>query len=170
MQRHGYFTYEDGYTDPHNLRVTLADPDNDGYPNDPEAFEKIVGTQTIKLGTKTVDGFTYTVQDESNGTSVVTGVGNLHTQYNRIADINHLIDPSTTNIVDTYVLLESYNNTFRNWALFDTRLETKSIPTISELTDMFESLNTKKSASDPSNLQTVKYKLLFGDLASGESS
>ncbi len=166
---YGYFTYEDGYTDPHNVRVTLADPDNDGYPNNPEAFTKIVGTQTIKLGTKTVDGFTYTVQDENDGTSVVTGVGSLHTQYNRIADINHLIDPSTTNIIDTYVLLESYNNTFRNWALFDTRLETRpNPPTISELTDMFESLNTKKSISDQVIYRPVKYKILFGDLASGE--
>lgn len=166
---YGYFTYEDGYTDPHNMRVTLADPDNDGYPNNPEAFEKIVGTQTIKLGTKTVDGFKYTVQDEAEGTSVVTGKGSLHTQYNRIADINHLIDPSTTNIIDTYVLLESYNNTFRNWALFDTRLETRpNPPTISELTDMFESLNTKKSISDQVIYRPVKYKILFGDLASGE--
>ena len=166
---YGYFTYEDGYTDPHNVRVTLADPDNDGYPNNPEAFTKIVGSQTIKLGTKTVDGFTYTVQDENDGTSVVTGVGSLHTQYNRIADINHLIDPSTTNIIDTYVLLESYNNTFRNWALFDTRLETRpNPPTISELTDMFESLNTKKSISDQVIYRPVKYKILFGDLASGE--
>ena len=23
---YGYFTYEDGYTDPHNMRVTLVDP------------------------------------------------------------------------------------------------------------------------------------------------
>ena len=45
------------------------------------------------------------MQDENDGTSVVTGVGSLHTQYNRIADINHLIDPSTTNIIDTYVLV-----------------------------------------------------------------
>ena len=106
----GYFTYADGYTDPHNLRVSLADPDNDGYPNDPEAFEKIIGNQTIKLGTTTVDGYDYTIIDQTNGTTVVTGTGNLHTQYNRIADINHMIDPSTTNIIDTYVLSVSYTH------------------------------------------------------------
>ena len=166
---YGYFTYDDGYTDPHNLRVSLSDPDNDGYPNDPEAFEKIVGSQTIKLGTKTVDGFTYTVQDEVDGTNVVTGVGSLHTQYNRIADLNHLIDPSTTNIIDTYVLLDSYNTIFRNWAQYDGRPETKpNAPTISELTDMFESLNSKKSISDQVIYRPVKYKILFGNLASGE--
>lgn len=166
---YGYFTYADGYSDPHNLRVTLSDPNNDGYPNDPEAFEKIVGSQTIKLGTKTVDGFNYTVQDEVDGTTVVSGVGSLHTQYNRIADINQLIDPSTTNIIDTYVLLDSYNTRFRNWALYDTRPETRpNAPTISELTDTFDSLNSKKSISDQVIYRPVKYKILFGDLASGE--
>ena len=30
----------------------------------PEAFENIVGDETIKLGTKTVDGFDYTTHDE----------------------------------------------------------------------------------------------------------
>ena len=166
---YGYFTYADGYTDPHNLRVTLADPDNDGYPNNPESFANIVGTSTIKLGTKTVDGFDYTVQDDTDGTTVVSGVGGLHTQYNRIADINNVIDPSTTNIIDTYVLLSSYNSRFRNWALYDSRAETRpNAPTISELTDMFTSLETKKSISDQVIYRPVKYKILFGDLASGE--
>ena len=165
----GYFTYNDGYTDPHNVRVTLADPDNDGYPNDPEAFANIVGDETIKLGTKTIDGFDYTTYDEVSGTSVVSGIGNLHTQYNRIADINHLIDPSTTNIIDTYVLLDSFNSLFRNWALYDGRPETKpNSPTISELTDLFDNLNSKKSISDQVIYRPVKYKLLFGDLASAE--
>ena len=165
---YGYFTYADGYTDPNNIRVTLADPDNDGYPNDPEAFSNIVGSSTIKLGTKTVDGFKYTTIDPDNGTTVVSGVGNLHTQYNRIADLNSLIDPSTTNIIDTYVLLNSFNNEYRNWAQYDGRPETQpNPPTISELTDTFESLNTKKSISDQVIYRPVKYKLLFGDLADG---
>ena len=33
---------------------------------------------------------------------------------------------------------------------------------------MFESLNTKKSISDQVIYRPVKYKILFGDLASGE--
>jgi len=165
----GYFTYTDGYTDPYNMRVTLADPNNDGYPNDPEAFHKIVGSETIKLGTKTIHNFNYTTYDDDSGTTVVTGIGNLHTQYNRIADVSQLVDPSTTNIIDTYVLLASYNILFRNWALYDAREETKpNPPTISELNDMFESLNTKKAISDQVVYRPVKYKILFGDLASGE--
>ena len=41
-------------------------------------------------------------------------------------------------------------------------------PTISELTDSFDSLNSKKSISDQVIYRPVKYKILFGDLASGE--
>lgn len=165
----GTFTYQDGYTDPHNVRVTLADPDNDGYPTDPEAFNRILAGQTIKLGTTTVDGFKYTVADNINGTTVVNGTSDLHMQYNRIADINQVIDPSTTNIIDTYVLLNSYNTRFRTWAQYDGRIETKpSAPTVSELGELFGSLNEKKSISDQVIYRPVKYKILFGDLASGE--
>lgn len=165
----GTFTYADGYTDPHNIRVSLADPDNDGYPNDPEAFNKILANQTINLGKTTVDGYDYTVIDNTNGTTQVNGACDLHVQYNRIADINQVIDPSTTNIIDTYVLLNSYNTQFRTWAQYDGRIETKpNSPTVSELGELFSNLNEKKSISDQVIYRPVKYKILFGDLASGE--
>jgi hypothetical protein len=166
---YGYYTYTDGYTDPHKIRVTLADPDNDGYPNDPEAFVKVVGSDTIKLGTITENGYDFTVQDNANGTSTVTGRGNLRTDYTRIADINQVIDPATTNIIDTYVLLRSYDNDYRAWATYDGRPQTKpNAPTVNELGSMFNSLNTKKSISDQVIYRPVKYKILFGDLASSE--
>ena len=53
--------------------------------------------------------------------------------------------------------------------MYDGRPETKpNAPTISELTDLFDNLNSKKSISDQIIYRPVKYKLLFGDLASGE--
>ena len=149
-------------------RLTLADPNNDDYPTNPESFNNVLAGQTIKLGTKTVDGFKYTTYDTS-GTTTVNGKANLHTQYDRISDINNVIDPAITNIVDTYVLLNSYNSLFRAWAAYDGRPETKpSPPSISELTNLFESLETKKSISDQVIYRPVKYKILFGDLASSE--
>lgn len=164
----GYFTYQDGYTDPHNVRVTVADPTNSDYPTNPESFNKVLAGQTIKLGTKTVDGFNYTVYDAS-GTTTVNGKANLHMQYDRISDIYNLIDPAVTNIVDTYVLLNSYDSDFRTWANYDGRSETKPTPpTISELTNLFTSLETKKAISDQVIYRPVKYKILFGDLASSE--
>ena len=164
----GYYTYSDGYTDPHKIKVTLADPDNDGYPNDPESFQKIIKTDTIKLGTKTEYNHDYTVYDPT-GTALVNGRAKLRTQYRRIADINQVIDPATTNIIDTYVLLQSYDSAYRSWALYDGRSQTKpDTPTVNELNTMFGSLDSKKSISDQVIYRPVKYKILFGDLASSE--
>ena len=165
----GYYTYNDGFTDPYKIRVTLADPDNDGYPSDPEAFLNVTKNQSINLGTTTENGYTFVVQDNDNGSTIVTGRGNLRTKYQRIADLNQLIDPSTTNIIDTYVLLRSYDNSYRTWSIYDGRSQTKpNPPTVSELTTLFESLESKKSISDQVIYRPVKYKLLFGDLANSE--
>ena len=165
----GYYTYNDGFTDPYKIRVTLADPDNDGYPSNPEAFLNVTKNQSINLGTTTENGYTFVVQDNDNGSTIVTGRGNLRTKYQRIADLNQLIDPSTTNIIDTYVLLRSYDNSYRTWSIYDGRSQTKpNPPTVSELTTLFESLESKKSISDQVIYRPVKYKLLFGDLANSE--
>ena len=164
----GYFTYNDGYTDPHKIRVALADPDNDGFPDNPAAYHDIATSQTTKLGYRRIDGFQYKVWDP-NGTEIVPGRAKLHTKYTRIADLGQVIDPSITNIIDTFVLLESYNNDFRIWAKNDGREFTKpNPPTVHELNDLFARLDSKKTISDQVIYRPVKYKVLFGDLASEE--
>ena len=164
----GYFTYLDGYTDPHKIRITLADPDNDGYPDNPAAFYEIATDQTTKLGIRKIDGFQYKVWDP-NGTELADGRAKLHTKYNRIADLGQVIDPSITNIIDTFVLLESYDSNFRLWAKKDGRIYTKpNPPSVHELNNLFSRLNSKKSISDQIIYRPVRYKVLFGDLASEE--
>lgn len=164
----GYFTYTDGYTDPHKLRVTLADPDNDGFPNIPCAFLDIVQGDHITLGTVRENGYDYVVYDATASTSV-NGRANLHMKYNRIADLNQVIDPSSSNIIDTMVLLRSYEASFRAWALYDGREYSKpNAPTVAELTNMFSSLENKKSISDQIVYRPVKFKILFGELAPSE--
>ncbi len=164
----GYFTYSDGYTDPNKIRVTLASPDNDGYPTNPSAFHDIVGSDTINLGTVSDNGFKYTVRD-INGSTTVVGRSGLSSKFTRVADLNQIIDPAKTNIIDTYVLLSSYEKQFRTWALYDGRGYTRpNAPTISQLNDLFSSLENKKSISDQIIYRPVKYKILFGNLASSE--
>ena len=167
----GYFTYPEGYTDPYKLRVTLDDNDNDTFINDPESFKKLTSTETINLGTKLEyypNEYEFIVHDD-NGSTTVNGRAYLHMKYTRIADINQVIDPAVTNIIDTYVLLRSYDTSFRTWALRDGRSYTKpNPPTISDLTETFTSLETKKSISDQIIYRPVKYKILFGDLANPE--
>lgn len=164
----GYFTYADGYTDPHKLRVTLADPDNDGFPNIPCAFHDITNDASINLGTLRENGYDYVVHDD-NGSIEATGRSNLHMKYSRVADLNQVIDPSSSNIIDTMVLLRSYESSFRAWALYDGREYSKpNAPTVAELTNMFSSLENKKSISDQIVYRPVKFKILFGELAPSE--
>jgi hypothetical protein len=148
--------------------VALADPDNDGFPNDPDAFNIIVSNNTMRLGTRMEDTDKITVPD-ANGTVSVVGRTDLHAQYTRISDINQVIDPASTNIIDTYVLLRTYETQFRTWAVYDGRSYTKPAPpTVSELIDMFATISNKKSISDQVIYRPVKFKILFGDLASSE--
>ena len=78
-------------------------------------------------------------------------------------------DPAQTNIVDTFVLLSSYDSDYRNWAKNDGTIANKpTAPTVAELSTMFQSLEEKKSISDQIIYRPVKYKILFGDLASSE--
>jgi hypothetical protein len=165
-----YIRYSDGYTDPHKVRVTLDDPDNDGFPNQPDAFEIINNTETITLGDVDENGYTYQLLTSTGDNLVIkNGRSSLYTKYNRIADLNQVIDPSRTNIIDTYVLLSSYDNLFRNWAYYDGRSFTKPpMPTVYELSTLFKSLNSKKIISDQIIYRPVKYKVLFGDLAASE--
>ena len=66
-------------------------------------------------------------------------------------------------------MLTSYDREFRTWANYDGRSETKpNPPTINELTNLFQSLENRKSISDQIIYRPVKYKILFGDLASSE--
>lgn len=166
-----YFRYTDGYTDPYKVLVTNSDPDNDGFPNQPDAFQSISDTaETIQLGDVIIDGYTYNVLT-STGSNLTNenGRSSMHTRYNRIADLNQVIDPSRTNIIDTYVLLTSYDNLFRNWAYYDGRPFTRPpAPTVYELSTLFKSLNDKKVISDQVIYRPVKYKIIFGDLAAGE--
>lgn len=164
----GYFTYNDGYTDPYKVRITLSDPDNDGFPDSPSAFYDIANAQTTKLGVKTVDGFKYNVRNDL-GNTVVPGRANLQTKYKRVADLGQVIDPSITNIIDTFVLLESYDAEFRVWAKNDGRPYTQPVPpTVHELNNLFSKLDSKKTISDQIIYRPVRYKILFGDLASDE--
>lgn len=165
-----YIKYSDGYTDPHKVRVTLDDPDNDGFPNQPDAFEVINNTQTITLGDVDEGGYTYQVLSSTGDNLVIkNGRSSLHTKYNRIADLNQVIDPSRTNIIDTFVLLTSYDNLFRTWAYYDGRTYTQPpAPTVYELSTLFKSLNSKKIISDQIIYRPVKYKIIFGDLADEE--
>lgn len=93
------------------------------------------------------------------------GRDNLAIQYTHSADQNTRIDPSVSNIIDTYLLTKSYDTEFRKYLQGATTVAPK--PPSSD--NLFINFNTDigaiKSISDEIIYHPVKYKVLFGNKA-----
>jgi hypothetical protein len=94
-----------------------------------------------------------------------TGRDNLKFQYIHASDENNRIDPSSTNMIDIYMLTRDYDNAFRLY-LQGTLLETPIPQTTDELFRTYgSSINSIKSVSDEVIYHPVKYRVLFGSKA-----
>jgi hypothetical protein len=95
-----------------------------------------------------------------------TGRKNLKFHYKHNSGDDRRLDPSKTNIIDIYILTQSYDRNYRNWLISQNGLEPLA-PTSSELEENYSTvLEPIKSISDQLIYQPVKYKVLFGDKAS----
>lgn len=93
------------------------------------------------------------------------GRNNLRFRYVHAADDNSRIDPSASNIVDTYLLTRGYDTEFREW-LNGVRNNKPLPPSNDSLFVSYgQSLNQIKSLSDEIIYHPVKYKVLFGNKA-----
>jgi len=93
------------------------------------------------------------------------GRSNLKFHYVHVANSEYRIDPSASNIVDTYMLTRSYDTEVRKF-LTDAR---STMPKPDSSDQLFRnygaSINAIKSISDEIVYHPVKYKLLFGNKA-----
>lgn len=116
---------------------------------------------------KRVDRSTNTLVIEP---SYVANLGRpkLKFQYIHNADTDRRIDPSSSNIMDVYLLTRSYDTDFRNW--ISGAIPNKPEPPNSDsLRISFgSSLNLIKSISDEVIYHPVSYKVLFGSTAASE--
>jgi hypothetical protein len=160
-----YYADSDGYTNDRKIIVTVADVDNDGYPDDPTAFKDIVGLENISLTTINDNGFNYTVRTDAAGEDVL-GRSNLTFIWRRISNSRYRIDPSLSNIIDIFVLNQNYDAKFRKWIIDDRRETTRpSAPSEIELEAQFQSIANKKAVSDSVVYRAAEYRVLFGELA-----
>lgn len=122
-----------------------------------------------------IDEKVFKVLDKTASTLTITddykakiGRDNLKFHYVHAADASTRIDPSASNIVDTYLLTRAYDTAFRQY--LDSSTASKPLPPSSDaLFQNFGSkLNEVKSISDEIIYHPVKYKILFGDKASGD--
>ena len=114
----------------------------------------------------------FEVYNKTTGTTSLTtdykafvGRDKIKFHYVHAADDTTRIDPSSSNIIDTYVLTRSYDNTFRQY--LDGTLATKPLPPSSDalFTSYGGDINKIKSLSDEIVYHPVKYRVLFGTRA-----
>lgn len=96
-----------------------------------------------------------------------TGRQGLAFQYRHNSSNTTRIDPATTNIIDLYVVTQSYYTQYQNW-IKDTsnKLTEPTSPTINELNIAYSEINDYKMLTDSVILNSVKFKPLFGNKAS----
>ena len=98
-----------------------------------------------------------------------SGRQNLYFQYRHNSPLTNRIDPGTTNIIDLYVVTQSYYTAYQNWIKDTTGTVTEpSVPTIDELSTAYQGLQDYKMISDNIVLNSVNFKPLFGAKAAPE--
>jgi hypothetical protein len=100
--------------------------------------------------------------DIANEYSAVVGRRNLKFQYIHNASVDRRIDPSSSNIIDIFLLIRSYDESYRIYLAGGTDMQPVA-PTSEALRTTFGSaLSSIKSISDDIIYHPVKYKILFG--------
>jgi hypothetical protein len=123
--------------------------------NEEKFYELSIGTTGIR-----------TLIDVSTEWIARTGRQSLYYQYRHNSPLTNRIDPGTTNIIDLYVVTQSYYTAYQNWIrdTTDTVVEPAQ-PTIDELSTEYQGLQDYKMLSDNVILNSVTFKPLFGEKA-----
>jgi hypothetical protein len=90
-------------------------------------------------------------------------------RWDHYADIDKRIDPSTSNIIDLYILSTDYVRRVNTWINSGFSNIIPAEPTNYELTKVMQSIETKASISDHISYIPVKFKYLFGSFAAAEN-
>jgi hypothetical protein len=98
-----------------------------------------------------------------------TGRQSLYYQYRHNSPLSSRIDPGTTNIIDLYVVTQTYYTAYQNWIRDTTGTVIEpEIPSIDELSTAYQGLQDYKMLSDNIILNSVVFKPLFGVKAAPE--
>lgn len=218
--------YSDGYRDDSRIKVTYADRDVDGVPDDPRVFRDVVN-ESVNLLDKLVffekfldyDNFerfryksnetvvtrydnleeielngrfaypvgtVYYAYEENQFYQLILSSGqrtiissenyiarigrqNLKFQYRHNSPEDKRVDPTSSNLIDMYILTEAYNKQFRNWLKDTTGSIIKpELPTVTEMELNYRELQNSKSISDTLLFNPAEFKILFGSQADEE--
>ena len=110
-----------------------------------------------------------TLEDVTTDWLARVGRPSLYFQYRHNAPLTDRIDPGTTNIIDLYVVTQSYYTAYQNWIRDSTgTVPEPAVPTINELSTAYQGLNDYKMISDNVVVNSVTFKALFGPKAAQE--
>ena len=133
----------------------------DGSSNWVEAvYDEIDGVKNIRYGYvsyRVVEGRSY-VEDKF-----------MSFRWDHFADADKRIDPSTSNIIDMYVLTEDYVRNIDEWILGGFGDVIPTPPNNFELRKIMEPLEDKTAIADHVSYIPVKFKMLFGSYAEAEN-
>ena len=106
---------------------------------------------------------------EVSGWIARTGRQDLYYQYRHNSPLTNRIDPGTTNIIDLYVVPQSYYTAYQNWIRDTTNtVPMPDVPTIDELNTAYQGLQDYKMISDNIIINPVSFKPMFGMKAAPE--
>jgi hypothetical protein len=121
-------------------------------------FYKTIQDQTVTAP------FYYLVEQPQY--SVKPGRQGLSYQYRHNSNNTNRIDPVTTNIIDLYVVTQSYYTAYQNYIVDSTNtIPEPNRPTLTELTTEYNQVQNYKMLSDSVILNSVEFKPLFGPKA-----
>lgn len=105
----------------------------------------------------------YYVLTEQPQYSIQYGRQGLQFQYRHNSNNTTRIDPATTNIIDLYLVTQSYYTQYQNWIQDTTgTIPEPNKPTINELNQSYGTLQDYKMLSDSLIPNSVVFKPLFG--------
>ena len=128
------------------------------YAYSEDKFYKTIQDQTVTVP------FYYLVEQPQY--SVKSGRQGLSYQYRHNSNNTNRIDPVTTNIIDLYVVTQSYYTAYQNYIVDSTNtIPEPNKPTLTELTTEYNQVQNYKMLSDSVILNSVEFKPLFGPKA-----
>ena len=122
----------------------------------------VIGVFYMSVQDPTVTTINYNLVEQTIY-SVASGRQGLQYQYRHNSNNTTRIDPATTNIIDLYVVTQSYYTAYQNYIQDSTNTIPKpNRPTIAELSATYPQVQDYKMLSDSAILNSVVFKPLFG--------
>jgi hypothetical protein len=123
-------------------------------------------TTDLKFWQITATNGVKTLADVSDQYFAFTGRQDLIFEYQHNAENTRRIDPAASNLIDTYILTRSYDESYRNYVIDQTGIVSKPVDLDSvTLNNSYSDLFQYKMISDEMILNPGVYKLLFGNKA-----